>query len=103
MSIPVLSAADPLTVPAQVYDKVWVEEVVISAPNPNGDASARIKLRRFASQNNVATLEPDSGVWIEITDVLSGAAADPELAAVVQSIMAYVAKVGREQGHIAAI
>lgn len=102
MSIPVLSAADPVTIPAKVYDKVWVEEVVISAPDPNGEVTARVRLRRFAVTDNVAQLEPDQGIWIEITDVLSGAAADPELAAVVQSIMAYVAKVGRERGHIAA-
>jgi hypothetical protein len=101
MSIPVLASANPVTVPAKVYDRVWVQEVVIAAPDPNGDATARICLRNFCVTDGVAELEPAAGVWLEVKDVLAGAAADPALAEVVQAIMAYVAKVGREQGHIA--
>jgi hypothetical protein len=102
MSIPILQAAEPLTVPAKVYDKVWVEEVVIDAPDPNGDVSARVKLRRFAVVGGVAELEPEQGQWIEVRDVLSGSQADPDLAAVVQSLMTYVGKIGIEAGVVSA-
>ena len=69
MSIPVLSAADPVTIPATVYDKVWVEEVVISAPDPNGEVTARVRLRRFAAVEGRAELEPAAGQWLEVRDV----------------------------------
>jgi len=102
MSIPVLSAADPVTVPAKVYDKVWVEEVQINAPDPNGDATARVRLRRFGVVAGKAELEPGYGQWIEVQDVLGGAETDADLAAVVNSLMAYVARIGAEQGVVAA-
>lgn len=102
MPIPSLNAADPLTVPAKVYDRVWVEEVVIQAPDPNGEVTGRVRLRRFAVVDGAAELEPNPGDWIEVRDVLTGAAADADLAAVVSSLMAYIAKVGVEKGVIAA-
>lgn len=101
MPIPVLSAADPITVPARVYDRIWIEEIVISAPDPNGDASARVRLRRYAMVGDTAELEQEPGRWVEVRDVLSGAAADPDLAAVVSSLMTYVAKIGTEAGVVA--
>ena len=102
MTIPVLESATPVTVPAKVFDKLWVEEVVISAPDPNGDASARVRVRRFCTTDGLAELEPEQGQWIEIKDVLSGSATDPDLAAVVGSLMTYIAKIGTEQGVVAA-
>ncbi len=99
--LPVLGAADPLVIPAKVFDKIWVEEVVISAPDPNGEVSGRVKLRRFATLDGVAELSPDEGQWLEVQDVLSGSQADPELAAVVSALMTYVAKIGVEGGVIA--
>jgi hypothetical protein len=101
MPIPTLSAADPLVVPAKTYDSIWVEEVVISAPDINAPVNARVRLRRFGIVDGVAELESAPGQWVEVSDVLTGAAADPELAAVVGSLMVYVAKIGREQGVVA--
>ena len=100
MSIPVLSAADPVTIPATVYDKVWVEEVVISAPDPNGEVTARVRLRRFAAVEGRAELEPAAGQWLEVRDVLTGADTDPDLGNVVSALMLYVAKLGRERGVV---
>jgi hypothetical protein len=102
MSIPVLSAADPVTIPATVYDKVWVEEVVISAPDPNGEVTARVRLRRFAAVEGRAELEPAAGQWLEVTDVLTNANIDPDLGNVVSALMLYVAKLGREHGVVMA-
>jgi hypothetical protein len=102
MDTPIFSAADPLVIPAKVYDRVWVEEVIIYAPDPNGDASARVKLRRFTVVDGVAELEPDAGTWLSVPNVLATAANDPDLAQAVSSLMAYIAKTGRAQGVIAA-
>ena len=100
MPTPDLFASDPLTIPAAVYDRMWVEEVVISAPSPSGDASARIRLHRFGVVDGVATLSPDSGEWLEVNDLLAGAEEDADLAAAVSALMSYIAKVGRASGVI---
>ena len=99
MTIDTLLSADPLLIPAKSYDAVWVEEIVISAPDPLAAVTARVRLRRFCRDDGA--LEPEQGKWLEVEDVLTGAEADPELGAVVSSLMAYVAKIGRENGVIA--
>jgi hypothetical protein len=99
MPLETLLSADPLTVPAKAYDAVWVEEVVVSAPDPLAEVTARVRLRRFCQADG--SLEPAQGQWLEVRDVLTGAGADPELGAVLTTLMAYVAKIGRENGVIA--
>ena len=99
MPLETLLSADPIVIPAKAYDAVWVEEVVVYAPDPLGPVKARVRLRRFCQADG--TLEPSQGQWLEVRDVLTGAAADPELGAAVAGLMAYVAKIGREQGVIA--
>lgn len=100
MTLPILLAAEPSSVPAKVYDKLWIEEVVIAAPDPNGDALARVRVRKFCITDGTAELEPTPGIWLEVTNVLAGASADPDLAAVVDSLMAYVGKIGAEHGVV---
>lgn len=102
MAAPILSAADPLTVPAKIYDKIWVEEVIIQAPDPNGDATARVHLRRFTVVDGVAELEPGNGVWLEVHNILTNAATDSDLAQAVGALMAFIAKTGQAQGVISA-
>jgi len=101
MSIPVLTSAHPVTIPSKVYDKVWIEEVVISAPDPNADALARVRYRRFAVVDGVAELEPAPSQWLEVQDVLATATSDPDLDAVVSRLMTYIERIGREQGVVA--
>lgn len=100
MAIPSLQAALPARVPAKVYDKIWVEEVIISAPDPNGDAAARVRLRKFALVDGKAELEPTPGDWLHVSDLLANSESDADLAQVVTSLMAYIAKVGIAQGVI---
>lgn len=100
MAIDTLFAQNPTVINA-TFDKVWVEEIVISAPDLGGDATARVKLRKFRSTDKGAEFSPDPGEWITVEGILSGAEADPGLGAVVTSLMAYVAKKGREEGVIA--
>ena len=101
MPLPILQAAEPLTIPATVYDRIWIQEIVISAPDPNGEVSARVCLRRFATVGGVAELEQGPGQWVEVHEVLAGSQTDADLAAAVSALMAYVAKVGVENGIVA--
>jgi hypothetical protein len=100
MPIPTLLAASPTSINA-TYDKIWVEEIVISAPTLGGDATARVRLRKFRSTDDGGEFAPDAGEWLTVDSLLAGAESDPDLAAVVGSLMAYVAKVGVQQGVIA--
>lgn len=100
MAIETLFAQNPTVINA-TFDKVWVEEIVISAPDLGGDATARVKLRKFRSTDDGAEFSPDPGEWIAVEGILSGAEADPDLGAAVASLMAFIAKAGREQGLIA--
>lgn len=101
MDLPLLMAADPLVIPARTYDRIWIEAVEISAPRPDGDAVARVRLRRFTvDDTGVVHTEPDSQK-LEVVDILSKAATDPELQAAIESLMAYIGKAGIEQGVIA--
>jgi hypothetical protein len=100
MAVPTLLAASPTSINA-VYDKIWVEEIVISAPTLGGDATARVRLRKFRSTDDGGEFAPDAGEWLQVDSLLAGAEADPDLAAVVGSLMAYVAKVGIQQGVVA--
>jgi hypothetical protein len=93
-------AANPTSINA-VYDKVWLEEVVVSAPTLGGDATARVRLRKFRSTEGGGEFAPDAGEWLQVDSLLAGAESDPDLAAAVGSLMAYVAKVGIQQGVIA--
>jgi hypothetical protein len=100
MAVPTLLAASPTSINA-VYDKIWVEEIVISAPTLGGDATARVRLRKFRSTDDGGEFAPDAGEWLTVDSLLAGAESDPDLAAVVGSLMAYVAKKGIEAGVIA--
>jgi hypothetical protein len=97
--IETLLAATPTEINA-VYDKIFVEEVVVSA-ELNGDATARVRLRKFRTTENGGEFAPDAGEWLQVDSLLAGAESDPDLAAVVGSLMAYVAKIGIQQGVIA--
>lgn len=100
MPIDTLFAAAPTVINA-TYDKVWVSEIVISAPNLGGDAQARVLLRKFRSTESGAEFSPEPGEWLTVDSIIVGAESDPDLAAAVGSLMAYIAKVGVSQGVIA--
>jgi hypothetical protein len=80
MSLPILSAASPTTVPEKVYDRVWVEEIVIKGPDPNGEVSGEVKLHKYGMFDGLAELEPDGGQWIRIENMLAESDTDADLA-----------------------
>jgi hypothetical protein len=99
--IPTLYCAEPLDVPAKVFDKLWVREIVLSSVT-GGDAEARVTLVRFRTTETGVEEAPAEPVRLHVRDLLAGAEADADLAAAVGALMAYVAKVGIEQGVVAA-
>lgn len=100
MPVPILVAASPTTIPEKTFDKIWVEQIIVSAPDPNGDAFARVTVRKFGVFDGVAELSPEM-FFLDVPGVLSGAATDPDLDLALSSLMTYVKKVGVAQGVIA--
>lgn len=100
--LPNIQPSQPVVIPAKVYDKFWVEEVIISAPNVNGDATGRVLLKKFGVFDGLAEMMPgDNGTWITIENLLSKTESDNDLANIVQSLLLYIQKVGIEQGVVA--
>ena len=101
--IPTLYTAPSATVSINaVYDRIWLREVVISAPQVGGEAEARVMLARYRLTETGVEEAPAEPLRLHLRDLLAGADADPDLAAVVESLTKYVAKAGIEQGLIAA-
>ena len=98
--IPTLYCAEPLDVPAKLFDKWWIREIVLSSPT-GGEAEARVTLVRFRSTDDGVEEAPAEPVRLHVRDLLAGAEADADLAAAVGSLMNYVAKVGQQEGVIA--
>ena len=102
MSIPVLLASDPTVVPAKTFDKWWINQITIKAPNPNGDASAEVILMKFRTdENNMAELSSEV-TFLNIDNILSSAQFDQDLGTAVYALMSYIMKVGIEKGIIQA-
>lgn len=99
--IPVLYCAEPLTY-AATFDRIWVREIVVSSPQIGGEAEARVMLARYRLTDDGVEEAPAEPLRLHLTDLLAGADADPDLAAVVESLMKYVAKAGIAEGLIAA-
>jgi hypothetical protein len=99
--IPTLYCAEPLDVPAKVFGKLWIREIVLSSPT-GGEAEARVTLVRFRTTEDGVEEAPAEPIRLHVRDLLAGAEADADLAAAVGALMAYVAKVGVEQGVVSA-
>ena len=101
--IPVLHTSESATLTyAATYDRIWVREVVISSPQIGGEAEARVMLARYRLTETGVEEAPAEPLRLHLRDLLAGADADPDLAAVVESLMRYVAKAGIAEGLIAA-
>lgn len=99
--LPILNAADPITIPAKTYDRIWIEEIIISAPDPNGDADGRIRLRKYGVFDGVAELDPNGGQWISVENMLSKSVEDTDLQNAINSLITYIAKIGQDRSIIA--
>ena len=99
-NLPVLNAADPTTIPEKVYDRVWVEEVVIKAPDPNGEVIGEVKLHKYGMIDGVAELDPNGGKWIVVEDMLEKSNEDSDLQTAMGAIINYLAKLGVENNIV---
>lgn len=100
--LPTIEPIEPSTIPAKTYDKYWVVNVNINAPNAGGDATASVFLRKFGVFDGVAEFMPNElGTNIVIDNILSKSAEDNDLANIVQSLLLYIRKAGIEQGLVA--
>lgn len=98
--LPILEAVAPEVIPAKTYDRVWVEEIVIRAPDPNGEVIGEVKLRKYGMFNGLAEFEPGHGQWIRIDSMLSKADSDSDLGTAITALMGYVGKIGVENNII---
>ena len=99
MSIKTLFAATP-TVLNAVYDRVWIQEIVIASPSPDGDAQARACLRKFRVTDKGSEFAPDAAEWLTVENVLAESVKDPDLAAAIAPLMAFIAKRAAAQGMV---
>lgn len=107
--LPVLPAANPTVIPAKTYDRVWIEEVIIKAPDPNGEIVGEVKMHKYGmfprkdqdgNDISVAELDPKGGKWIRIENMLEEAESDSDLQIAFGALVGYVAKIGAENNVI---
>jgi hypothetical protein len=94
--LPILNAKTPTVIPEKTYDRVWVEEVAIKAPDPNGEVIGEVKMHKYGMFDGVAELDPQGGQWIRIDNMLEQAASDADLQSAFTALLSYVAKLGVE-------
>jgi len=97
--MPVMHAATALEIHA-TYDRLWIKEVVVSAPSIGGDAEARVFLQRYRVVGDACEEAPEAPTVLTVPNVLSGADADTDLAAAVASLVRYVAKAAADKGLV---
>ena len=100
MSLPILPASSPSTVPAKVYDRIWIEDITIKGADPNGEISGAVKLRKYGMFDEVAELDPDYEKWITIPNMLEVSATDTDLATAMTSLVSYITKLGQAEDII---
>lgn len=98
--LPILDAVNPEVIPAKTYDRVWIEEVVIRAPDPNGDILGEVKLRKYGMFDDVAEFEPGNGQWVRVENMLEKSETDTNLQTAMTSLIGYVMQLGAENNII---
>lgn len=99
MPVQTLYAGTPLQI-NKTFDKVWIEEVVISAQDPNADAIARVRLRLFRDTPEGRELSEQRYELVK-ENVLSSSAEDQDLDNAVTALMGYIAKLAVTEGIVA--
>ncbi len=100
--LPVLNASNPTEIPAKVYDRVWIEEVIIRARDPNGDFGGEVKLHKYGMFDGKAELDPKGGKWIFVEEILAKSEEDADLQAAMNALITYVTKLGVENDVVSA-
>lgn len=100
-ALPIFPANDSTTVPAKVYDRIWVKEIRVRAPDPNGEVSGEVKLTKYGMFDGVAeTWNASNDIWVRVDDMLEKSETDSDLALALQALLGYVYKLGIMEGII---
>lgn len=98
--LPILNAAEPNVIPAKTYDRIWIKEISIQAPDPNGEVKAEVKLVKYGMFDGVAEMDQSSEKWLFLDNVLEKSTSDTDLQNAMLSLLSYVAKIGIENNVI---
>ena len=111
-NLPIFPANETSTIPAKVYDKIWVKEIVIKAPDPNGEVQGEVKLTKYGMFDSgevnesgvpikkAEMWEESKDIWLRVDNMLTTADTDADLDTALQALLGYVYKLGVMNGVI---
>jgi len=100
MSLPVIVASETKTSEPQeviTFNKWWIEHLMILG-DKTGQVTASVSLRKFGTKADQTMVFDDETAFLQIDNVLEEAANDPDLAAVMGGLIAYVGKKTIQEG-----
>jgi uncharacterized protein YrzB (UPF0473 family) len=111
-NLPIFPANEAETIPAKVYDKIWVKEIVIKAPDPNGEVQGEVKLTKYGMFDSEEVNESgvpikkaemwdeSKDIWLRVDNMLTTSTTDADLDTAMQALLGYVYKLGVVNGII---
>ena len=111
-SLPIFPANESKVIPEKVYDRIWVKQIIIHAPDPNGEVRGNVKLTKYGmfptgeqdeNGNNTflaETWDESNDIWIKVEDMLQKSEEDSDMNMALQALLAYVYKLGVMEGVI---
>jgi len=111
--LPIFPASESTVIPEKVYDRIWIKEIIIQGPDPNGDVNGEVKMTKYGmfptgeqdeEGNDILTAEmwdESNDIWVRIPDMLEASTTDPELDMAMQALLGYAYKLGVMNGIIA--
>ena len=111
-SLPIFPANESTVIPEKVYDRIWVKQIIIHAPDPNGEVRGNVELTKYGmfptgeqdeNGNNTflaETWDESNDIWIKVEDMLQKSEEDSDMNMALQALLAYVYKLGVMEGVI---
>ena len=112
--LPVFPASENTVIPEKVYDIIWIKEIIIVGPDPNGDVNGEVKMTKYGmfptgeqdeEGNDVLSAEmwdSSNDIWLRIPNMLETSVTDSDLDMAMQALLGYAYKLGVMNGVIAA-
>jgi len=88
-------SANPITIPAKVLDKYWVETFTVGTTGLNGLALLNSSLLPYNDSGDIGP-----SIALDTINVFQEMATDPDAAQIFSLVMAYIEKKAKEQGKI---
>jgi len=99
IGLPELIATEPTSRPAVVYDRYWLQTLVVRAPAPNQPADATVILAAYSSADGSLSGET---VNLAVSDLFTRAVGDQKLAEAMVSLMQAVQQIAAADGLVVA-